>query len=48
VNTVGLDDLRYRQLGNDPIAKQLYASTFAALKAFVEAKRALTDYLDQR
>ncbi len=44
----GLNDLRYRQLGSDPVARQLDASAFTALKTFREAKQALVDYPDNR
>ena len=42
----GVASLRYRHLGPDPIAKQLYAVVFEAFQTYVKAKTALEQYLD--
>ncbi len=44
----GLENLRYRHLGPDPLAKQLYANLVAAVRAAEAAEAALVHYLDRR
>lgn len=40
--------LRYRHLGADPVAKQLYAAYVAAMRSAEQAQTALEQYLDAR
>lgn len=46
--TVNFDRVRYRHLGPDPLAKQLYANLVAAVRAVEQAESALLQYLDSR
>ncbi len=41
-----IHSLRYRHLGPDPVAKQLYAVAVAAQRAYLAAAAALEQYLD--
>jgi len=43
---VSIANVRYRQLGADPVARQLYAVLVAAVRAAGEAEVALRQYLD--
>jgi hypothetical protein len=40
------DRVRYRHLGPDPLAKQLYANLVAAVRAAEAAETSLLEYLD--
>ncbi len=43
-----LPDLRYRQFGADPVAKQLWAAYVASLRAAEQVRLSLEQYLDTR
>lgn len=45
VELVGLEDLRHRHLGIDPVAKRLYALVFDARTTYHEAAALLDQYL---
>ena len=48
ITTSAYERVRYRHLGADPFAKQLYANLVATVRAVDNAEAALMQYLDSR